>query len=120
LNLEDFIKTQLDSVEELRALLLFHSDLQREWNIVAIVTELHVPPPMAAAILEKLVTKHFLVADGGPGRYRFQPGTPELSQLVNELAEMDRHKPVTLLNMVYSRTKGVQAFADAFKIKKED
>ena len=119
MNLEEFIKTQLESVDELRALLLLYSDPQKEWDVTAIAVKLYLRPAAAAAVLTRLAAKHFLVADGEPLRYRFQPRSSELSQLVKELAELDRQRPVTLLNMIYSRPKDIQAFADAFRIKKE-
>lgn len=120
MNLEEFIKTQIESVDELRALLMFHANPQVEWDTMVMAVKLYIQPAAAAAVLARLTAKGFLVASGGPNHYRFQPQSQELSQLVNELAELDRQRPVTLINMIYDRTKDIQAFADAFKIRREN
>ncbi|HEX3890692.1 MAG TPA: hypothetical protein VHX90_07565 [Verrucomicrobiae bacterium] len=120
MNLEEFIRTQIESVDDLRALLMFHASPQVEWDTMVTAVKLYIQPDAAAAVLARLAAKGFLVASGGPNHYRFQPQSQELSQLVRELAELDRQRPVTLINMIYARREDLQAFADAFKIKKED
>lgn len=120
MNLEEFIKTQLSSVDELRALLLLHSNPSVEWDGAALAGKLYVQPAAAMSILKQLSAKGFLVAAGDPIRYRFQPQSPELLQLVKELAELDRQRPVTLINMIYGHRGDIQAFAEAFKLKKTD
>jgi hypothetical protein len=120
LNLEEFIKTQLESVDDLRALLLLHSEPHVEWDALNLAVKLYIQPAAATAVLTRLTAKNFLTADGQPVRYRFQPQSPELLQLVKELAELDRQRPVTLINLIYARPEDLRAFADAFKIKKEN
>ncbi|HEY3931807.1 MAG TPA: hypothetical protein VGM58_05500 [Verrucomicrobiae bacterium] len=120
MNLEEFIKTQLESVDDLRGLLLFHSNPQTEWDSTSLAVKLYIQPAAAAAVLARMAAKKFLIAEGQPVRYHFQPESPELAQLVKELAELDRQRPVTLINMIYARPEDLQAFADAFKIKKEN
>ena len=118
MNLEEFIKTHIESVDELRALLLFHANQNMEWDTMGAAGKLYVPPAMVAAILERLTSKGFLIVTSDPPRYRFQPQTQELKNAVEELARLDAERPVTLINMIYSRLKDIQAFAEAFKIKK--
>lgn len=119
MNLEEFIRTQIESVEELRALLLMYGDPQAEWGVMTAAGKLYIPPAILTVILERLTAKKLLTAAGNPPRYRFKPQTEELERLVRELAELDTQRPVTLINMIYSRLKDVEAFADAFRIKKQ-
>ena len=119
MNLEEFIKTYIESVDELRALLLFHANPDMEWDNMRAAGKLYVPPAMMAVILDRLTAKGFLTVAGDPPRYHFQSQTQELKQMVEQLARLDAEKPVTLINMVYGRQKDVQAFADAFKLKKQ-
>jgi hypothetical protein len=119
LTLEEFIKTQIASVDELRALLLFQVSPQTNWDAAGLAGKLYLRPVVAAAVLSRLAAKGFLAADGDPPRYRFQPKSDEFAQRVAELAEVDRKLPVTLINMIYGMPKDLQAFADAFKIKKD-
>ena len=107
-------------MDELRALLLFHANSNTSWDIMTAAGKLYIPPAMVAMLLERLTAKGFLAVAGDPSRYRFQPQTQELKELVEELARLDTERPVTLINMIYNRRKDIQAFADAFKIKKND
>lgn len=119
MSIEEFIKSQLQSVDDLRALLLFHSNLEPTRDAEETASRLYIPPAAAATVLARLAERGFLTGAGEPPRYRFQPRDLELAALIQELAELDRKKPVTLLKMIYSRPKDIQAFADAFKLKKE-
>ncbi|HTV63098.1 MAG TPA: hypothetical protein VMH30_11075 [Verrucomicrobiae bacterium] len=120
MSLEEFIRTQLESVDDLRALLLLYAAPRQEWDVMSVAGKLYLPPERAAAVLGRLAAKRFLVAEGEPLRYRFQAQAREAEQLIGELSELDRERPVTLINMVYGRPGAVRAFAEAFKIKKKE
>ena len=119
MNIEEFIKTHIESLDELRALLLFHAHAEMRRTADEVAGKLYILPEAAARLLARLTAKGFLAADGEPAYYRFQPQTAELAELIRELADLDRKRPVTLIKMIYERPPGIQAFADAFKIKKE-
>jgi DNA-binding IclR family transcriptional regulator len=110
---------QIGSVNELRALLLLSRDPQTEWSAETLASKLYFQPSLATAVLTRLVASGFLVASAESHRYRFQPHSSELEKIVAELDELDRKRPVTLINMIYAKPADIQAFADAFKIKKE-
>jgi DNA-binding IclR family transcriptional regulator len=116
LNLEEFIKTQLESVDELRTLLLVQGAPQADWDATEIAQKLYLQPAVVTSVLEKLTAKGFVTSAAQP-RYRYQPASPELAELIKQLAEMDRVRPVSLINMIYDRPTNLQAFADAFKLK---
>jgi hypothetical protein len=99
-NLEEFIKTQIKSVPELRALLFFYAFPQSDWDAAEVARKLFLQPPMAAGILKELVGKGFLAAAGDPPRYRYQPQSAALADGVVQLAQMDRVWPVTLINLI--------------------
>ena len=119
MNLDQFIQTHLVTVDHLRVLLHLKGTPRTEWDVLDVATKLYLPPQTAAAVLAQLTANGLAVASGDPPRYRYQPRTPELAELVEKLAEMDRTQPVTLINLIYARPKDVQAFADAFKLRKE-
>lgn len=118
MDLEQFITTHITSVDELRALLLLQASAVIAWDAVEAGGKLYLPAPTVEPILAGLVTKGLLVADEA-GKYRYQPASPELGQLVAQLAEMDRVRPVTLINLIYTRSHRLQAFSDAFKLKRD-
>ncbi len=119
MNLEEFIKTRIGSVDELRALLLFHGGAQTEWDATGLAAKMYLRPADAAAVLARLVANGLLAPGREPAHFRYQPNSEELARLVAELAEVDRKLPVTLINLIYGVPKDLQAFADAFKIKKD-
>lgn len=117
MKLEEFIKTQIESVDQLRTLLLLRMESRTEWEAMSVAGKLYLQPPLVVSVLNGLVAKGLVVCSGEPLRYRYHPQTPELAELVEELAALDREHPVTLINMIYDQAKGIQAFADAFKLK---
>jgi hypothetical protein len=117
-NLRQFIETHLETVDHLRCLLHLKGTPRTEWDVTDLSLKLYLSPAVAATVLSQLEAKGLVVITGEPPRYRFQPRTAELSGLIEELAEMDRTHPVTLINLVYARRTHTEAFADAFKLRK--
>ena len=120
LSLEEFIETRIEAVDDLRTLLLFYSTPDQEQDAAGIGGKLYLTPAAATVVLCRLAKKGLLAAKGKPPRYRFQPQPPELDRIIRQLVELDRERPVTLIKMIYEKPKpkGIQAFANAFKIKK--
>jgi hypothetical protein len=118
LSLEEFIETRIESVDDLRALLLFYHTPETEHTAVEVGGKLYLTPAVAETVLARLAGKGLLTGSGKPARYRFQPPSPELARLIEQLVELDRERPVTLIKMIYEKPKGIHAFAHAFKIKK--
>lgn len=100
MNLEEFIKNQIKSVPELRALLFFQAFPQTDWDAAEVAPKLFLQPPMVTGILTELVSKGFLASTGDPPRFRYQPQSAALADCVVQLAEMDRIQPVTLVNLI--------------------
>ena len=119
LSLEEFIETRIESVDDLRALLLFYHTPETERDAIETGGKLHVTPATAESALMRLAGKGLLAASGKPARYRFQPQSPELARLIQQLVELDRERPVTLIKMIYEKPGNIQAFANAFKVKKK-
>jgi hypothetical protein len=119
MNLNQFIQTHLVTVDHLRVLLHLKGTPRTEWDVLDVAAKLYLPPRSAAAVLAQLTDDGLAVSSGDPSRYRYQPRTPELAELADKLAEMDRTQPVTLINQIYARPKDIQAFADAFKLRSQ-
>lgn len=100
MNLKEFIKTQIKSVPELRVLLFIQAWPQGDWDVREIARKLYLERPMVAVALTGLVCKGLLVSAGDPPRYRYQPQSVELAGLIEQLVEMDRVNPVTLVNLI--------------------
>ena len=119
MNLEEFIKTRIGSLNELRTLLLFRARANTDCDATEVSGKLYLKHPDSAAAITALVAHGLLVPSDKRDHFRYQPRSEELARLVEELAEMDRRHPVTLINMIYERPRDIQAFADAFKLTKD-
>lgn len=73
MNIEEFIKERIKSVDELRAVLLFHASPEVARNVDETAGKLYIPPAAAAKVLDQLVTHGILTVAGNPPCYRFQP-----------------------------------------------
>lgn len=119
--LKQFVFASFETIDDLRVLLLLHSSQERDWLPLSVGARLYLKPEVAQKSLDALWNKGFLHAEGGTSpRYRYQPARAELAALVDAVVELDRTRPVTLINLVYARPKDpLQSFADAFKLRKD-
>jgi len=113
-----FVYANIPSVDHFRVLLLLHDDPERSWQAFEVVGRLRLPPPVAEAALAFLHGRRLLRQDHADLCYRYAPHTPELSEMIHKLADLDRERPVSLIRMIYSRPTEPQAFADASRIRK--
>jgi hypothetical protein len=114
-----FLHSCIDSVEQLRVLMLLYSDHNRIWTTAEITAELRSTSTSIACRLEALYERNVLVRslekrDG----HQFRPGTPEVREVIQHLVEENQRKPFRIIDAIYSRpNKTLQAFADAFKLR---
>jgi len=113
LTIEQFIRTQIETVDNLRALLLLRSDPQARWDAELVSTRLYLPPQDAARVLGDLASKG-LINVSSSTYYRYGPPLPEFAPLIEQLAQIDQEHPVTLVNLIYARPEDVKAFVEAF------
>jgi hypothetical protein len=108
----------------LEVLLLLARTEPRRWSVAEATTELGAPQPEVAAELAKIVKTG--LAGGGPRpdgteEFIFSPSNPKLRLATEQLADLYLRRPVTLINAIYARQKlPAQAFADAFRLRKEE
>ena len=117
MDLQQFILRHIDTVDHLRALLLLRGEAERAWNVTEVTAQLYLQPKHVAGVLASLESAGLIAA--GPDGHRYRPQTPELARLADELATLDRERPVTLIKLIYSRPDTLEAFADAFKLRKD-
>ena len=63
-----------------------------------------------------------IFAETPDGRIRYRPDSPAMESAVGLLLRAYNERPVTLIRTVYAiaDAKKIQAFADAFKLKKDE
>lgn len=119
-DVRQFIVDKIDSVAELEGLLLLSRNPEIEWDAEALAKRLYAERQQAEDVLTHLFSLGFLAATNGePPTYRYQPGSPELRQMVDRVAEIYSKYLVPVTNLIHSKPQTkVQQFADAFKLGK--
>jgi len=121
-DVEEFIRKNIDSVAQLEALLLIRSDPEAEWSAGMLAKRLYTSEVQAIESVEALYSDGLLIRRAGPPvLYQYQPGSSELRELVDRVAEAYAKHLVPITNLIHSKPKTrVQEFADAFRWRKEE
>lgn len=123
LDVRRFIADSIDSVEQLEVLLLLRRSSDRAWSTDEVSRAVYTHPNAAARRLAALLGLGLLTANGeGPERrYRYAPADPAKSETVDRLAMLYQERRVAVITLIYSKPLDqVQAFADAFRLRRED
>ncbi|HEY6980469.1 hypothetical protein [Reyranella sp.] len=116
-DLRAFILEHIESVAQLEALLLLRREAKREWNAESAARWLYVPQSVAADVLARLRADGLLVSNHH--RYRYAPATPELSRMVDRLAETYSRALIPVTNIIHNNPLRLRKFADAFRFRKD-
>ena len=121
-NIEQFIITRIDSVAHLEALLLLRREPDHGWTEQDLSKRLYIQTDQASEILAQLWADGFLIGkSANPLTYQYQPGSAELADMADGLADAYSKYLVPVTNLIHSKTRSrVQQFADAFKLQKEE
>lgn len=120
---ERFIIDHIDTVEALSVLLRLHEDPTRAWTAVELGQESRTNEWSAQMNLEALLRSGLVRVDGGqPPRFQ---AAPHVSALVDSVARTYRERRAAVITTIYTKPDEptppdpIQAFADAFKLKKD-
>ena len=114
--LRDFIAKSIDSVAQLEALLLLRANPETSWDVVQLARRLYVNEAEAAGILAHLVEQGFAVEQDGS--YRYDRLTKPAATIAR-LADAYARQLIPITNLIHAKPRGIRAFADAFKIKRD-
>ena len=116
-----FILTSVASVPHLEALLLLRYASDQPWDSTTVAQRLYISEKAATELLADLRAARFIVVIEPEARfYRYHPGSDELRQMIDRLAETYSKNLVEVTNIIHSKTaKMAQQFADAFKWRKD-
>lgn len=118
-NLLRFLDDYVDSVEQVRVLLLLHSSPQKTWEVAELTKILDSADPSITKRLDDLYARRVLRKPAGPALgHQYVPFSDEIDNCIKELATQNRLKPYSVIEAIYSRPqKSLKAFADAFKLR---
>ena len=117
-----FITEYIDSVEQLRVLLLLFENPDRRWSVGQITRELRSSDGSITKRIEDLHERGLLARDPAePDLHTFEHVQEDLRATVRDLAEANASRPYRVIELIYARpNEALRAFADAFKIKKDE
>ena len=114
-----FIASNFTSVDDLEALSALMEAPDRWWDADSVSTEVRMTPRDAALALERLAGQNLLeVRLTNDVRYQFNPGAEGLVQAARDAIDAYRADPASVMRIIYSELRGIQDFADAFRIKR--
>jgi hypothetical protein len=117
-DVQRFIVEHVNSVEQLETLLLLRSDPHKLWTVDEVSHALYTQPAAAQMRLGDLQGRGLLAARDD-NRWQYAT-TGAVDELVGRMADLYRDRRVTVITLIYSKPQQqVQAFADAFKLRKD-
>jgi hypothetical protein len=116
-----FLIEQIGSIERLDVLLIVHRQAQRWWASQALGVELGMPVEAVQGHLEQLSAFNVLavrIADSV--LYRYQPGTAQVAQVVDEVVRAHYADRDAVSSLVARRgpAESIRLFAEAFRFRK--
>jgi hypothetical protein len=103
-------------VGQLEALLLLRANPEAAWDAAQIAKRLYVRESEAVGILAHLSGQGFVTELNGS--YRYDRDGRQVA-LIDRLAETYARQLIPITNMIHAKPRGIRAFADAFKIKRD-
>lgn len=114
-----FILDRITSIEQISILLLLQQDPQKNWTTSKISEELRSADLAIEKRLEDLYAAEVLNKPEGTEFY-YSPASEKIKSLVASLIETYQKRPTWVIDLIYSRPiDAIQAFSEAFKIRRE-
>ena len=119
-DLRRFILTSVASVPHLEAVLLLRGKLDHPWSSTEVARRLYMPEKAADDLLVDLQGSGILGRDEATACYCFQPATPELRDMIEQLAAAYSSNLIAVTDLIHAKSgRKARIFADAFKWRKE-
>lgn len=113
--LRAFIEAAFPTVWALETLLRLHREPERSWTPEALVADLRASGPLVEDCLATL-ERAGLIAQMD-GRWRYQPASTTLGELVDRLALTYAERPFSVTGVITKKGSGaLQGFADSFRL----
>jgi hypothetical protein len=116
-----FLLRYIDSIAHLEALLLLRANAELAWSAETLAKRLYTPVQETAEILARLCADGFLAAQGSaPLLYQYHCPSREQAHMVEQVAVFYAHYLIPITHLIHAKPRTrVQAFADAFKLRKD-
>jgi hypothetical protein len=118
----DLIQSSVPTMDALEILIFFCRHPDRPWTARQLVAEMSPTVVSESSVRDTLGNFESLGLLAREGTaHRFRPATDDLASACVGLLSAYNERPVTLIRTLYdiADSKKIQAFADAFRIRKE-
>jgi hypothetical protein len=113
---KDLLLRHIGSVAHLEALLFFHAHPAESWDARSLAKRLYASDTEMATALAELAEDKLLAMNNGV--YRYAP-SPDYQPKIDAVAEAYTHQLIAITNLIHDRRKNIQAFSNAFKMRKD-
>jgi hypothetical protein len=119
--LREFIAEHISSIVELELILLLRAQAPRDWSAAEVARELRIEIGWTQQELAALTARGILaMQEGAEPRYRYEPATSEMADLIARLARLYTERRVTTITIIYSTPRDpLTLFAEAFRLRKD-
>jgi hypothetical protein len=118
-DVRQFLAKYIRSIEQLEILLLVRATPEQKWTVRELYQRVLTNETSILQSLEKL-REHGLVQKSGESMYQFAP-SPDTRSVLEKLAGLYKEKPTRILQALYGSTQSeIEAFAQAFKIRRPE
>ena len=117
-----FLLTSVPSVPFLEALLLLRASPEQDWTCEQLAGRLYVPTPVCSELVGQLAAIGLIDVrhEPPPPHFHYAPRSPELINLIDEVARVYAAHLIEVTNLIHSSSKRqAQRFADAFNLRKD-
>jgi hypothetical protein len=116
-----FLLNSVPSVPFLEAVLLLRAAPEVEWTCEQLARRLYVPDHACSELVAQIAAAGLIELREEPVRtFHYAPHSPELMQVVDEVARAYATHLIEVTNLIHSSSKRqAQRFADAFNLRKE-
>ena len=112
----DLLLRHIGSVTHLEALLFFRGHPAEGWDARSLAKRLYAPETQMVAALTELSNDGFLSLEGG--LYRYAPREDHKAR-IDAVADAYAHQLIAITNLIHDRRRNIEAFSDAFKLRKD-
>lgn len=113
---KELVRRYINSVAQLETLLFFHGRPDERWDADSLAARLYAGKAEMADALISLRRDGFL--EGQAGGYAYAP-RPELRSVVDSLARAYSRHLIPITHIIHNSPRRIQAFSDAFSIRKD-
>ena len=118
-DVKEFIGKHIHSVAQLEILLMLLREPERAWTSAEITKGLYLESQMVTQLLRDIVQRGFAVQT--EASFRYQPANDADRQLIERLAQVYQERRVAVIAEIFSKPIDfIKAFADAFRLRKEE